>query len=440
MFKLLNFYSAANFINVFCRWNHPYLNGQARLTVRVVTVLALATASTVASAQAWAFDQVRRQAIDTHPSILAKHSSSLATKADLDTASWQRYPLLSLEAAQDSNGNTGNSTVLRVQQPIWAGGRITAGINAAQFKHDAAEIAIEETKQDITLKVIAAYTEAIRQQKRQEYAAKSVKAHERLLDLISRRVEQEVSPRVDKDLAQSRLYQATNDLSAITQSLTAAYTQLSQLANNSINSVSDLEADTPAVPDSKDRALKQAVEHSPTLLRLAAEEAAAGEDVESKRSVYWPQLALRYENIRGQAPGQLNDSRVLLVLDAQPGAGLSAKSNVEAANARQQSALYDREAALRDIREKISLDWNELTAARTRYQNAVLDRTVSTEVFDSYTRQYTTGRKTWIDVLNAIREATLSELALADAGSQIMGAALRLKLLTGNLPLAGGAN
>lgn len=62
---------------------------------------------------------------------------------------------------------------------------------------------------------------------------------------------------------------------------------------------------------------------------------------------------MRYENTRGQGNSQLNDSRVLLVLDAQPGAGLSARSNVEAANARQLFALYDSEAALRDIREKI---------------------------------------------------------------------------------------
>lgn len=416
------------------------MNDHARFIVRLLIVLALATASTIASAQAWAFDQIRRRAIDTHPSILAKHSSSQAAKADLDTALWQRYPLLTLEAAKDNSDYTGNPTLLRVQQPIWAGGRITAGINAAQFRQDAAVIAIEETKQDITLKVIAAYSEALRQQKRQEYAEKSVKAHERLLELISRRVEQEVSPSVDKDLAQSRLYQAINDLSATTQSLTAAYMQLSQLANNSISSVIDIDADTPSVPDSKDKALKQAIERSPTLLRLAAEEAAAGEDVQSKRSVYWPQLVLRYENTRGQANSQLNDTRVMLVLEAQPGAGLSAGSNIEAANARQRSAVFDREAALRDIQEKIILDWNELAAARIRYQTSALDRAVSTEVFDSYTRQYTTGRKTWIDVLNAIREATISALAFVDAGSQITGAALRLRLLTGNLPLAGGAN
>lgn len=416
------------------------MNSHASFIARLATVLTLATVSTMASAQVWAFDQVRRQAIYSHPSILAKQSSSQAAKADLDTALWQRYPSISLEAAKDNSDYTGNPTVLRVQQPLWAGGRITAGINAAQFKQEAAEIAIEEARQDITLKVIAAYTEALRQQKRLEYGEKSVKDHEKLLELISRRVEQEVSPSVDRDLARSRLYQAANDLSAITQSLTAAYTQLSQLANSVVNNVSDIDADTPAIPDSKDKALKLAIERSPILRRLAAEEAAAGEDVESKRSVYWPQLALRYENTRGQGSSQLNDSRVMLVLDAQPGAGLSAGSNIEAASARQRSAIYDREAATRDIGERISLDWNELDAARIRYKNATLNRTVSLEVFDSYTRQYTTGRKTWIDVLNAIREAALSELAFADASSQITGAALRLRLLTGNLPLAGGAN
>lgn len=412
---------------------------QTRYLARVFIALTFATTPTVASAQGWTFDQVRQQAIDTHPSILAKQSSSLAAKADIDTASWQRYPTLTFEAAKDSSGNAATTNTLRIQQPLWAGGRITAGINAAQYRYDAADTAIEETKQDITLRVIAAYTEALRQQQRQEYAVKSVKAHEKLLAMISRRTEHEVSPRVDKDFAQSRLYQTMNDLSAINQALTTAYTQLSQLINDPVNKVGELDADTYGVPINKDSALQQALERSPTLRRLAAEEAAAGEDVESKRAAYWPQLTMRYENINDQTNGLANNnSRVLFVLDAQPGAGLSAKSGIEAAAARQQAAQQARDAALRDIREKVSLDWNELIAARIRHQNAELARAMTTEVFDSYTRQYTAGRKTWIDVLNAIREATLSELALADANAQIMGSALRLKLLTGNLPAARG--
>jgi len=121
-------------------------------------------------------------------------------------------------------------------------------------------------------------------------------------------------------------------------------------------------------------------------------------------------------------------------------ASLSARGNVEAANARQLSALYGREAVLRDVRERIFTGLNELAATRISYRNAALDRIVPTEVFNYCTRLCTTGRKNWIDVLNAIREATLSVPTIADAGSQIMGAAPRPRLLTGNLPLTGGAN
>jgi adhesin transport system outer membrane protein len=56
---------------------------------------------------------------------------------------------------------------------------------------------------------------------------------------------------------------------------------------------------------------------------------------------------------------------------------------------------------------------------------------MSVEVSDSYARQYTTGRKTWIDVLNAVRETTQAELAMVDAAAQADAASLRLRLRTG---------
>jgi adhesin transport system outer membrane protein len=55
------------------------------------------------------------------------------------------------------------------------------------------------------------------------------------------------------------------------------------------------------------------------------------------------------------------------------------------------------------------------------------------EVFESYTRQYTAGRKTWLDVMNTVRESTQSDVAVTDAGTQAAAASLRLKLASGNL-------
>ena len=67
--------------------------------------------------------------------------------------------------------------------------------------------------------------------------------------------------------------------------------------------------------------------------------------------------------------------------------------------------------------------------------NAEHARSTSAEVSESYARQYTAGRKTWLDVLNAVREATQAELALVDATSQMQAAVLRLKAQTGGLSL-----
>jgi adhesin transport system outer membrane protein len=71
-------------------------------------------------------------------------------------------------------------------------------------------------------------------------------------------------------------------------------------------------------------------------------------------------------------------------------------------------------------------------------ENAEQVRNTSAEVSESYARQYTAGRKSWLDVLNAAREASQAELTLVDAQSQMQAAVLRLKAQTGGLNLEGG--
>ena len=403
--------------------------------VRTVAAAALMLASATATAQIYSFAEVARQALATHPAIRAKLSSSAAARADSEGAVWQRYPTPSFEFDND-NSNT-RTRLLRVQQPLWAGGRIDAGIDAANSRHQAAETAIEETKQDIMLRVITAYVEAQRQQEREETLARGVLEHERLLGMISRRVEHDASPRVDQDLAQSRLYQASNDLSSVKQALANALTQLSQLSGMPVRRVSALGIDSLPAQQGKESLLQQAIAWSPTLRRLSFEEEAAQGDIELKRASYKPQVSLRYENSYASAPlngvPAYTTNRVMLVFEAQTGAGLSALSGVDAAIGRRDAARQQRETALRDLRERLTMDWDEFVAARVRLENATGASKMAKEVFESYTRQYTAGRKTWLDVMNTVRESTQSDVAVTDAGTQAAAASLRLKLASGNL-------
>ena len=403
-----------------------------KAVMKFITLVLAALLFVIGSAQAqpaWTFEQVLQSALDSHPAIMGKRAGQTAARADKKGTEWLRYPTPSIEVATQGGGK--DSSLLRLDQPLWSGGRITAAIDAAGSRLDAADAALTEAELDLTLRVIAAYTEALRQKARQQYAQEGVDEHEKLLGMIRRRVEHEVSSLTDRSLAESRLYQAVNELSQVTQAYNNALAQLAQLSGKPVADISEQGISAQGAPASLEAALSQALGYSPTLRRLIYEEEAANADIDSKRSAYMPQLSLRLE--KSVAQGQTQNNSAMLVLQAQPGAGLSAVSGVDAAIARREAARMAREAAERSTSERITLDWNEWEAARLRQENAVRSRAMSTDVFESYTREYVIGRESWVDVLNAVREATQSQFLLEDAHAQAIAASLRLRAQAGTL-------
>jgi adhesin transport system outer membrane protein len=292
-----------------------------------------------------------------------------------------------------------------------------------------ADAALEEAGLDLTLRVIATFTESQRQQARLTHTQAGVVAHEQLLAMIRRRVAQEVSSQTDERLAQSRLFQAVNERSLAQQALTNALASLAQLVGQDAHGVVEVTAPGGYTLTDQLTTVAQAVTVSPVLHRLMAEEQAAQADVSAKQSLTKPQLAMRLERDLGQT----YDQRVMLVLLAQPGAGLSAFSGIEAALARAEAVRQAKESARRDVQERVLLDWSEWTHAQQRLDNAHHFQAINTEVFESYKRQYVAGRKTWVDVLNAVREATQAQLVLEDARAQANAAAWRLAALTGQI-------
>jgi adhesin transport system outer membrane protein len=331
------------------------------------------------------------QAMATHPIVEGRRAALEASRADREGAEWQRFPTPSLEATTRDSGTS--ASLLALEQPVWTGGRITSGVRAAGFREDAARSAVVESQETIALRVINAYSELLRQQQRLVHAEASVGEHDRLLAMITRRVEQEVSPPADREFALARLAQARIELSLARQGVQAAGSQLSQLVGQPVRQVADPAPGARPLPSSLDAAVARAIERSPALERLDRASLAAVEDVNTRRSVLQPQLALRLE----KQFGTLADNRALVVLRAQ----------VETA-------------------------WVQYAAAEERVGGSRQSVEMSRLVSESYARQYVAGRKTWIDVLNAVREATQSQFALADALAQSRAAGLTLWLLTGS--------
>lgn len=407
----------------------------ARAACLLICALAAPPTWAQAAATAWPLERVLASALATHPLIQARVSERAAAAADREAADWARYPTPSAEATtRDASGNAAG--LLRLDQPLWTGGRIDAGIELAARRLDAAQAAVEERRLEITQRVIAAYLEALRQHGRREHAEAGLREHEALLEMIRRRVAQEVSSRADERLAEARFQQAATERSFIVQSLRGAVSQLAQLAGEAVppqalvwEGVEPLAAPGEGI-DSLQAATEAALSHAPVIARLTQDERATGAELQQRRAVVMPQLVLRLEQAVGGGSPQ---SRAMLVLQAQPGAGLSALSGVSAATARRESARRALEAAQREVREQVELAWSEWAAARERLEMARRASDINAEVSESYARQFVIGRKSWVEVLNAVRESTQARYLATDARAQVASAGLRLRALTGGL-------
>ena len=265
---------------------------------------------------------------------------------------------------------------------------------------------------------------------RQVAAQSNVKEHERLAALIARRVSSEVSPASDGVLAQARLSQARAELTQLEALEARARSTLAQAISRDVDGI-ELPGQRMLGYPSLSIATDAALDFSPALRRLTAEEEAAAAEVTVRRGNTRPKVVARYDRTFGNQ--SLEGDQFFVAVEYQTGAGLSSLSSVREAEARKNATRLAREAARRDLVDGVASDWADMETLgrQTRDLRAQVDST--TAVFDSFVRQYAVGRKSWIDVLNAQREAAQARYALADAEWGALRATLRLQLATGEL-------
>ena len=370
------------------------------------------------------FDAVER-ATATYPSVAAGKASVRATDADLRAARWQRFPSLSVEAFAYGGENKQITSTVSLDQPIWAGGRIGAAIHRAKASGVASRAQLDETVLAVALQISGAYYDMARTAERQAILEESLAEHRRLVDSIARRVKQEVSPRADLELAQSRAAQVEQDLNTV-------ISQRASVTRRFLELVGDGRYDPGAVPrydpalyrPAAAGALEEAVTCNPTRRRLAGDALVARADAEAARAAYMPQLSAQVSH------NEIVGTRAGIVLRAQTGGGLAQFAAADAARLRQQASELAVAAAEREIRETIATDLAANAAGRRNAAAGAIAARAAEAVTQSYLRQYIAGRRTWLDVMNAVREAASAELTRSDAEIDAMASTARLLLNT----------
>lgn len=402
-----------------------------KLTKALVFAAVLSTTPGLpAHAAPLTLDEALLTAARTHPTVTAKRNEYKAARDGLEASKWQRFPALS---AQSQAGQSGNKSVtsLRIEQPLWTGGRITADIDSNSARVLAAEAAVLEAEQAILTRTAALFSELVRLQSRIEAADENIEEHQRLLELIQRRAAQQVSSPSEVVAAKARLQQAKSERIQLQVAAANTKADLEQIVGQPIGEIRVPKVDLTPAAD-LNTTVEAALRYSPELRRMAAETEAAEAEIRSRKSTMLPMLSARHERFWGGSDSY-PDSVTYLALTFQPGSGLSALSSMHEAESRRDAAISKRESVYKDIADGVRTDWNRMRSAQS--DTEVLRELVEStrEVYQSFVRQYATGRKTWLDVLNARRDAIQARNSLVDAEWAGVLAGVRMRIQTGEL-------
>jgi adhesin transport system outer membrane protein len=371
-----------------------------------------------------ALDDAIRIATRNYPTATAARASLRGAAADVRTAKWQRFPLLGLDTSFLDGLNP--IPELTVELPLFTAGRIGAGIRQAEAREDVSSARYVETIEALALNTAQTYFQIMQLTRRQQLLAVSLVEHRKLVGTMERRVEQEVSPQADLELARSRTAQFEQEYNVATSQLDTALRVLAELIADPDYELGPIPTFNPDL-DLPDRVMigREAQAFDPALRRLAAEVDVARAEYDATKAEMWPRLNGQYSYT------EIFGSRVGVVARLQTAPGLSQFSQNDSARLRIDTAVETRRQAVQQLARQIDSDLIEFDAARARASISSNASDTASRVALSYMRQFIAGRRSWLDVMNALREAVNAEIGKSDAEVTAMAASVRLLLRSG---------
>jgi len=379
-----------------------------------------------------------REALDTHPAVLSARQAQDSARFDVESARWQFYPTPSI--GYEATGRPGSATssqrsgVLRLQQPLWTGGRLTFQLDRAVASAQVSSNSVDVERRDVALRIVQAMSELRSAALKRAAYRRSGTVHVEYLALVQRRVAEGLSPQGDVVLARSRLLSVRADLEAAEVQQAQALSRLELLLGRAL----ELEEFAAVLADAQEdigvdwvnpgleALLGGATQVSPVLQRALSELDIRRAEVDLARSSVAPQVSLRAEHVRSSAAS--SDSALHLSVASNFGPGLSDRAGVSAALRRVDSKQAELESRRRDVADQIRADYLTFESSERRLQVLADSAALAADVLVTWRRQFLAGRKTWQDLMNAAREKAQADVQLAETRSVHWAAVQRLRI------------
>ena len=419
--------------------SHLILSGIVLLCLRGGTALA---------APHLTLKEVVQKVVLTNPEVLAKWHAFKAAGGDVDVARAGFFPRidytygtgkedLQQPGVADRDYNR-NGHVLTLNQMLYDGFATASDVKRLDKARLTRYFELLDAAEAAALEAGRAYYDVIRYRQLMLLAEGNYIEHRSSYELLLRRAQSGAGRRVDVEHAAGRLALAELNLNTEAANLHDVTARYLRLVGEQPPSVmfgpARLERGYPA---SEEEALRLAFKQNPALLAAVENVEAAQHDLELRRSAFHPRLDLRLRNDRAENVDgvmglrQQNVAEVVLSYNLFNGGADKARQTASAE--RKNQALDLRDKACRDVRQTLSIAYNEVR--RLQAQRSSIDHQVNAieKTRDAYKAQFNIGQRSLLDLLDTENELLNARRTAVNADADMDQAYLRTQAGIGRL-------
>ena len=383
------------------------------------------------------------QAIQSHPLVGSARADQQATTESIRAAKLNLLPAPTVSSGYDRED--GMISQLQIRQSLWTGGKLTANVNQAIFDDKAATEYVYEQQNEVAKTTIEAWQSYITAVSQQRVYYDNLQLLAEFEAMMQRRVTQGVSARIELDLVTNRILQEQNAYQGTVEQQRIAIARLEQIAGRRI-SATELPTPNLTALVSRAKSYSQAFEsmafdqasfYNPTVVKEHYRVEAAKQEVKSLQSSRFPTLYAQYEYDyyhNNDNDNNENGGDFSVGLSYDPGAGLSNLALARASESRVNSLTQSQEASRRAVLETIQTQYQQFASAKDQERSLVAAVAGAQIVVSSYRRQFIAGRKSWLEVLNAVREHSEYQAQLVESRTAIIGTYYKLQVDFGMMP------
>jgi len=358
------------------------------------------------------FGQHIARAVMAEPAITRSTADIRAARADKRAADGAFRPDLSIgvnaQTRLDSNTNSDSGPFLRVSQLVYDAGAARSDQTAAEARVLQSRAQQIETGARVTLEAVEVYKRLLTSRRLLAIAEENLNVLRGFANQIEERVVRGAGSTADRLIAQSRVADAETqrvDAQAQLERAEAAFRRLfGEIPGNLPKPVK-----APPLPAGEADVLDQ----SPRLRAANATLKAAEADLMAASARRQPGVELGATGRRASGGG--GDLALDLTLNYSLDTRGERRAAIDAAQARLDAAEAERDTLLRDVREALAFVRTDQTAGEARVIAARQAVTSNAASVDAAREQFSIGRRSMVDLLDAQRDFVRAEETLIRA-------------------------